>query len=129
MQAEDNVAEAFVRIGELKLAVQHCVASIEVPIRKNYGFIRDHYISYSIRCTHLKINILEKLYGRDHIVIGHELMKLASIQLCMGDRTAALSSIKRVDSIFLLYYGSHVDRIFPHLKEEVLRTEAERLAS
>ncbi|CAL9086903.1 unnamed protein product [Musa textilis] len=99
-EAEDNVAEAFVRIGELKLAVQHCVASIE---------------------------ILEKLYGSNHIVMGHELMKLASIQLCTGDRTAALSSIERVESIFLLYYGSHVDWIFPHLK--VLRTEAERLAS
>ncbi|XP_064960764.1 uncharacterized protein LOC103993668 isoform X2 [Musa acuminata AAA Group] len=99
-EADDNVAEAFVRIGELKLAVQHCVASIE---------------------------ILEKLYGSNHIVMGHELMKLASIQLCTGDRTATLSSIERVESIFLLYYGSHVDRIFPHLK--VLRTEAERLAS
>uniref|UniRef100_A0A804IS90 MYND-type domain-containing protein n=1 Tax=Musa acuminata subsp. malaccensis TaxID=214687 RepID=A0A804IS90_MUSAM len=99
-EADDNVAEAFVRIGELKLAVQHCVASIE---------------------------ILEKLYGSNHIVMGHELMKLASIQLCTGDRTATLSSIDRVESIFLLYYGSHVDRIFPHLK--VLRTEAERLAS
>lgn len=75
-------------------------------------------------CT---LQILEKLYGSNHIVMGHELMKLASIQLCTGDRTAALSSIERVESIFLLYYGSHVDRIFPHLN--VLRTEAERLAS
>lgn len=57
MQADDNVAEAFVRIGELKLAVQHCVASIEVPIRNNYGFIINHNISDAIRCTDLKINL------------------------------------------------------------------------
>ncbi|WOL06068.1 N-lysine methyltransferase SMYD2-A isoform X1 [Canna indica] len=99
-EAEDNVAEAFVRIGKFELGMQHCIASIK---------------------------ILEKLYHRNHIVMGHELMKLASIQLCLGDYNAALVSIERAESIFSLHYESHVDQIFPHLK--ILRSQAENSAA
>ncbi|XP_077223586.1 tetratricopeptide repeat (TPR)-like superfamily protein isoform X2 [Tasmannia lanceolata] len=98
-QAEDNLAEAFCLVGEFQLAMNHCTASIE---------------------------ILEKLYHKDHIVIGNELMKLASIQLSLHDLPAALSSINRLDAIFSLYYGSHAARLFPYL--ENLRREANKLA-
>lgn len=58
----------------------------------------------------------------DHIVIGNELVKLTSIHLSLGDCAGALEGIKRVDTIFSRYYGSHVDVIFPHLKS--LKVEA-----
>lgn len=69
--------------------------------------------------------ILEKLYHAEHIVIGHELMKLASIQLSLDDHAAALSSIKQVEAIFSLYYGSHMTKIFPCI--EGFKREAESL--
>ncbi|XP_042492158.1 SET and MYND domain-containing protein 4 isoform X3 [Macadamia integrifolia] len=55
-EAEDIIAEAFCSLGEFQAAIDHCKASIE---------------------------ILEKLYTANHIVIGNELVKLASIQLSM----------------------------------------------
>ncbi|XP_035548434.1 uncharacterized protein LOC109000918 isoform X10 [Juglans regia] len=87
-KVEDNLAEAFCLVGELQLALDHCKASIE---------------------------ILEKLYGPNHIVIGYELVKLSSIQLSMGDRTA-VKNINRVSEIFSRYYGSHADKMFPYLQ-------------
>ncbi|KAG2730683.1 hypothetical protein I3760_01G305700 [Carya illinoinensis] len=66
-EVEDILAEAFCLVGELQLAVDHCKTSIE---------------------------ILEKLYGPNHIVIGYELVKLSSIQLSMGDR-GAVKNINR----------------------------------
>ncbi|XP_041008252.1 uncharacterized protein LOC121252549 isoform X10 [Juglans microcarpa x Juglans regia] len=87
-KVEDNLAEAFCLVGELQLAVDHCKASIE---------------------------ILEKLYGPNHIVIGYELVKLSSLQLSMGDRTA-VKNINRVSEIFSRYYGSHADKVFPYLQ-------------
>ncbi|XP_041008260.1 uncharacterized protein LOC121252549 isoform X11 [Juglans microcarpa x Juglans regia] len=87
-EVEDNLAEAFCLVGELQLAVDHCKASIE---------------------------ILEKLYGPNHIVIGYELVKLSSLQLSMGDRTA-VKNINRVSEIFSRYYGSHADKVFPYLQ-------------
>ncbi|KAF5467559.1 hypothetical protein F2P56_017372 [Juglans regia] len=87
-EVEDNLAEAFCLVGELQLALDHCKASIE---------------------------ILEKLYGPNHIVIGYELVKLSSIQLSMGDRTA-VKNINRVSEIFSRYYGSHADKMFPYLQ-------------
>lgn len=86
-EAEDWIAQAFCMIGELQPAMHHCKASIE---------------------------ILEKLYGSNHIVIGYELMKLSSIQLSLGD-TAAMKSISRLAAIFSWYYGPHADMMFPYL--------------
>ncbi|XP_034703875.1 SET and MYND domain-containing protein 4 isoform X2 [Vitis riparia] len=86
-EAEDWIAQAFCMIGELQPAMYHCKASIE---------------------------ILEKLYGSNHIVIGYELMKLSSIQLSLGD-TAAMKSISRLAAIFSWYYGPHADMMFPYL--------------
>ncbi|XP_059627848.1 uncharacterized protein LOC132270675 isoform X2 [Cornus florida] len=96
-QVEDNIAQAFCLVGELQPAMDHCKASIE---------------------------ILEKLHDPNHIVIGNELVKLSSIQLCMGD-SAAMENINRVGSIFFRYYGSHSDIIFPYL--QYLKTEAHKL--
>ncbi|ONK57050.1 uncharacterized protein A4U43_C10F16090 [Asparagus officinalis] len=94
-QAEDTIAEAFVRVGEFKRAMLHCKESIE---------------------------IIEKLYGTNHIVIGHELLKLVSIQLSLGDRSSAVCDIERLGTIFSLYYGSHATIIFPYLGD--LKREA-----
>lgn len=63
----------------------------------------------------LNFQILEKLYGPDHIAIGHELLKLASIQLAMGD-PSAVEILDRAEAIFSLYYGCHANTIFPHLQ-------------
>lgn len=86
-EAEDNIAQALYLAGDLQAAVDHCQASIE---------------------------ILEKLYGKDHIVIANELIKLVSIQLSMGHESAAENANPLV-KIFSKYYGSHADVIFPHL--------------
>lgn len=64
------------------------------------------------------------LYGNDHIAIGHELIKLSTIQLSLGDPSAA-DTINRLGLIFLRYYGSHADFIFPYL--QTLKREANNL--
>ncbi|XP_057949385.1 uncharacterized protein LOC131144640 isoform X3 [Malania oleifera] len=95
-EAEDNVAQAFCMVGELRSALDHCKESIK---------------------------ILERLYGPNDITIGYELVKLASIQLSMGDSTASVS-VDRMSEIFSCFYGSHADTMFPylqHLKEETCR--------
>ncbi|CAB4301565.1 unnamed protein product [Prunus armeniaca] len=87
-RAEDHLAQAFCSVRELQPAREHCKASIE---------------------------ILEKLYNPNHIVIGYELVKLSSIQLSLGD-CAAVDSINRPCDIFSCYYGSHTYKIFPYLQ-------------
>ncbi|MCD7453858.1 hypothetical protein HAX54_022354 [Datura stramonium] len=87
-ELEDNLAQAFCLVGELQAALDHCKASIQ---------------------------ILEKLYDANHIVIGNELIKLASLQILVGD-SAASGSISRITAIFLRYYGSHADDIHPYLR-------------
>ncbi|XP_072963052.1 histone-lysine N-methyltransferase ASHR1 isoform X1 [Typha angustifolia] len=99
-QSEDYIAEAFVRMGDLESAMKHCKASIK---------------------------ILEKLYHTEHIVIGHELIKLATIQLSLGDGTSAVNSVKQVDVIFSLYYGANMTKRFPYIG--FLREQAVILAS
>ncbi|KAK4385232.1 hypothetical protein Sango_2647200 [Sesamum angolense] len=68
--------------------------------------------------------ILEKLYGEDHIVIGNELIKLSSIQLYMGQKSTA-DNMNRMVAIFSRYYGSHADIMFPYLR--YLKREAGKL--
>ncbi|KAK7317049.1 hypothetical protein RJT34_00961 [Clitoria ternatea] len=87
-EAEDNLAQAFCLVGELQLSMDHCKASIQ---------------------------ILEKLYDHDDIVIAYELVKLSSIQLSLDDGTAA-NSISRIGDIFSRYYGPHADLVFPYLQ-------------
>lgn len=94
-QAEDSVAEAFAMIGQLEPARQHCQASIK---------------------------ILERLYHTNHIAVGHEWMKLASIQLSLGNHSDALHGVMRAETIFSLYYGFHVAKIFPYFED--LKKEA-----
>ncbi|KAI9157468.1 hypothetical protein LWI28_023036 [Acer negundo] len=96
-EAEDNLAQAFCLVGDLQLARDHCKASIE---------------------------ILEKLYGHNHIVIGYELVKLSSVQLSLGD-CDAVDSINRLDTIFKRYYGSHADVMFQFMQP--LRKDAHKL--
>uniref|UniRef100_A0A1D1ZB25 SET and MYND domain-containing protein 3 n=1 Tax=Anthurium amnicola TaxID=1678845 RepID=A0A1D1ZB25_9ARAE len=95
-QAEDTIAETFCAVGDLKSALEHSKASIK---------------------------ILEKLYHDNHIVIGNELVKLASLQLSLGDHVAALHTIDRLEGIFSLYYGTHAAQIISYLKN--LRRGAE----
>ncbi|CAH1445465.1 unnamed protein product [Lactuca virosa] len=87
-EVEDHMAKVFCGIGELQRARHHCKASIKV---------------------------LEKLYGEEHIVIGNELVKLASIQLSLGEKAAFEETRNRIKLVFSLHYGSHVDVMFPHL--------------
>ncbi|TYI45084.1 hypothetical protein E1A91_D13G011200v1 [Gossypium mustelinum] len=96
-EAEDILAKAFCFIGDFEPARVHCKASIE---------------------------ILEKLYGPNHIAIGYELAKLASIQLALGDCTAVYN-INRLSAIFSTYYGPHAGIIFPYLL--VLERERSRI--
>lgn len=86
-EAEDNLAQASCLVGDIISARDHCKASIE---------------------------ILEKLYGHNHIVIGYELVKLSSIQLSLDDHNA-VDTISRLAAIFLHYFGSHAETVFPHL--------------
>lgn len=71
------------------------------------------------------LQILEKLYDTDDIVIAYELVKLSSIQLSLGDGTA-VESISRIDDIFSRYYGLHADLVFPYL--QYLRREVEKFS-
>ncbi|KAJ7959490.1 SET and MYND domain-containing protein 4 [Quillaja saponaria] len=87
-EAEDNLAQAFCLAGELQLAMDHCKASIR---------------------------ILEKLHDPNDIVIANELVKLSSIQISLGDITA-VDSIHRISDTFSLYYGDHVNLVFPYLQ-------------
>ena len=57
--------------------------------------------------------ILQTLYDPDHIVIGYEMVKLASIQLSLDD-PAAVDSINHLGVIFARYFGPHVDFIVPY---------------
>ncbi|PPS02799.1 hypothetical protein GOBAR_AA17852 [Gossypium barbadense] len=96
-EAEDILAKAFCFIGDFEPARDHCKASIE---------------------------ILEKLYGPNHIAIGYELAKLASIQLALGDCTAVYN-INRLSAMFSTYYGPQAGIIFPYLL--VLERERSRI--
>ncbi|KAL8552408.1 hypothetical protein ACS0TY_001195 [Phlomoides rotata] len=87
-EVEDNIAQAFCLIGELQSAMDHCQASIK---------------------------ILETLYGRNHIAIGNELIKVASIQVSMGQNIPA-ENTRRMVAIFSRYYGCHAEIIFPYFR-------------
>ena len=71
------------------------------------------------------LQILEKLYDTDDIVIAYELVKLSSIQLSLDDSTA-MESINRIDDIFSRYYGTHADLVFPYL--QYLRSEIKKFS-
>ncbi|CAN8290187.1 unnamed protein product [Cochlearia groenlandica] len=95
--AEDKVAQACYFAGELRGARKHCEASIK---------------------------ILKKLYENEHVVIGNEMVKLASIQLATGDSNGAWDTTKRLSQIFSKYYGSHAETLvsyLPCLKQEAAK--------
>ncbi|XP_076903718.1 uncharacterized protein LOC143558846 [Bidens hawaiensis] len=74
-EAEDYIAQLFCSLGELQRSRDHCEASIK---------------------------ILEKLYRDEHIVIGNELVKLASIQLSLVKNTL----LKKVENESTGYFRS-----------------------
>uniref|UniRef100_A0A452YJ49 Uncharacterized protein n=1 Tax=Aegilops tauschii subsp. strangulata TaxID=200361 RepID=A0A452YJ49_AEGTS len=59
--------------------------------------------------------ILKKLYHPKHIAIAHELIKLVSIELSLGDRASAAATFAQAKAIFSLYYGPDVERILPYV--------------
>lgn len=61
------------------------------------------------------LQILEKLYHPKHIIIAHELIKLVSIELSLGDSASAAAAFARAEAIFSLYYGPDVKRILPYV--------------
>ncbi|KAG8092200.1 hypothetical protein GUJ93_ZPchr0012g19186 [Zizania palustris] len=97
-QVEDTMAEAFAKVGDQEQARKHCEASIK---------------------------ILEKLYHPNHIIIAHELIKLVSIDLSLGDGASTSAALARAEAIFLLYYGPDVKRILPYVGV-LRRTVSER---
>ncbi|KAF8116368.1 hypothetical protein N665_0019s0046 [Sinapis alba] len=80
--AEDKVDQACYLAGEMKGAREHCEASIK---------------------------ILKRLYGNEHVVIGNEMVKLASI-----NSSGAWETTKRLSQIFSKYYGSHAETRFSY---------------
>ncbi|KAJ3682180.1 hypothetical protein LUZ60_014753 [Juncus effusus] len=87
-QAEDSMGELFAKTGDMERALKYCKASIE---------------------------ILERLYHSKHVTIGHELIKLATIQTSLCHNSDASDTIKRVEEIFSLYYGPHAKKLFPYI--------------
>jgi hypothetical protein len=63
----------------------------------------------------MMLQILEKLYHPKHITIAHELIKLVSILLSLGDRASAAVTFARAEAIFSLYYGSHMEKTLAYL--------------
>ncbi|CAN0899779.1 Histone-lysine N-methyltransferase ASHR1 [Linum grandiflorum] len=86
-EAEDKLAHASCSTGDLRASEGFCKSSI---------------------------SILEVVYGGNHIVIGYELIKLASIQLSMNDPQVR-DTLKRLESIFHRYFGRDADLVFPFL--------------
>ncbi|CAI0440720.1 unnamed protein product [Linum tenue] len=93
-EAEDKLAQGFCWTGDLRSSKGLCSSSIK---------------------------ILEVLYGNDHIVIGYELIKLATIQLSLDDPEVA-KTITRLEKIFLRYFGAHANLVLPYL--ETLKKES-----
>lgn len=65
--------------------------------------------------------MLKKLYHKNHIAVGNELVKLASLQLSLYDFESATYNIKQLEAITSCYYGSHATILFPYL--DGLRTQ------
>jgi hypothetical protein len=61
------------------------------------------------------MQILKKLYHPKHIAIAHELIKLVSIKLSMGDMASAEATFTQAEAIFSLYYGPDALRILPYI--------------
>ncbi|KAL9247785.1 hypothetical protein vseg_021177 [Gypsophila vaccaria] len=93
-KAQDILAEAFCSNGQTQQALDRCLASIE---------------------------ILKKIYGHGHIVVGNELLKLSSLLLAMADARAA-DTVSQADTIFSNYYGRHADMMFPYLRTSTWRS-------
>uniref|UniRef100_A0A803ML63 SET domain-containing protein n=1 Tax=Chenopodium quinoa TaxID=63459 RepID=A0A803ML63_CHEQI len=88
-EAEDILAEVFCSVGEMQQAIDHCTISIQ---------------------------ILKKLYSPGHIAVGNELVKLSSLQLALGDASAAVDTVHQMNIIFSNYYGKHAELMFPYLQ-------------
>lgn len=58
---------------------------------------------------------MKKLYEEEHVVIGNEMVKLASIQFASGDSNGAWDTTKRMSQIFSKYYGSHAETLLSYL--------------
>ena len=62
-----------------------------------------HYILKSV----VMLQILEKLYHPKHIAIAHELIKLVSILLSLGDGASAAATFARAEAIFSVLWVSY----------------------
>lgn len=87
-KAEDIIAEMFCLTLQPESAIHHCKVSIQ---------------------------ILEKLYHSDHIVIANELVKLVSIELSLNKYACAKKNLARIDHIFSRHYGCNYVKMFPYL--------------
>lgn len=83
-------------------------------------FLLNYYVFTKLLCflNYFYIRqVLKKLYHKNHIVIGNELLKLASLKFCLDDRKSAIHDIKQLEAILSLYYGTHITKIFPYLDD------------
>ncbi|CAM6088946.1 unnamed protein product [Calypogeia fissa] len=87
-KGEDIVAQLLCDLDQPLKALEHCKRSIET---------------------------LEQLYNKEHIVIGNEYVKLASVALMASDRECARQSIAIADKIFTVHYGSDYASRLPYL--------------
>lgn len=82
----------------------------------DYSFTKSTFEIFTFSEVHLLImQILKKLYHPKHIAIAHELIKLVSIELSLGDRASAATTFAQAEAIFSLYYGPDVERILPYV--------------
>jgi len=65
--------------------------------------------------TPVMLQILQRLYHPKHIIIAHELIKLISILLSLGDGASAAATFAQAEEIFSLYYGSHVEKTLTYM--------------
>ncbi|KAG0622547.1 hypothetical protein M758_3G105700 [Ceratodon purpureus] len=78
-KAEDVVARAYCLVGQPHDARAHCKVAIQ---------------------------ILEKIYGKDHIAVANERLKLASIALAAGAGDEVRSNLALANDVMRIHYGS-----------------------
>lgn len=69
------------------------------------------------------VQILERLYNSDHIVVANELVKLVSIALMLNKYECAKKNLARINHVFTTHYGGNYAKMFPYLRsmQEITR--------
>ncbi|EPS62414.1 hypothetical protein M569_12375, partial [Genlisea aurea] len=114
--SEDAITDAVKSLGRLRKVLHplnYKIAEVENVLAKAFCLIGDMQAAY--RHCKASFEILEALHGKDHIIVGNELIKLSSVQHFVGPAASAAESISRLRAIFSRHYGSHANLLLPHL--------------